>query len=288
MTAKITEKLPNPEGVVAGGTATFRIPTGRRFHELYFVYDYNATTQNIADFLEFRIYLNGQLYQQFSGVQRDTMNQFDRLGASTGVLVIPFDRKGMRLAGGPVGGEEETAINTRVTDKNGRQITSMYMEVDLDAGMTITPDDLSLYAKQSDPVAGGAGTLLYIRNEQRSAAGATSDFQISDLVNPGVNAPDKMKLSRVTFIPSTGTINSLKISRNSYSIFDRPDSLNRVIQNDGRRTAQAGYYTIDPSENGNSFETIELFGMTDYRYRLDVSAAMTIQCMSEYLGILTA
>ena len=279
---KITTKLPNPEGVVAGGTATFRIPVGRRIHALYLDYAYNASTQNVADFEEIRIFANGQVIQRFTGTERDVLNQFDGKAASIGVLEIPFDRSGLKT----VAGQEETAINTGVADAQGRKITSMYMEIDLNSGMTIAASDLALYAKQSDAIPGGPGTIPYIRREQRNPAGADSDFQISDLVNPGVNAPDKVALNRITFAPSTGSISNLKIDRNTYNIFDRTDELNRVVQNAGVRAAQSGYYMIDTTENGYGGEPIDLFGMTDYRYRLNVSAAMTLTCLSEYLGVL--
>lgn len=281
---KITTKLPNPEGVVAGGTATFRIPVGRRIHSLYLDYAYNVTTQNVADFEEIRIYVNGQVIQRFNGTERDVLNQYDGLEASTGILEIPFDRKGLKTAAG----QEETAINTGVSDEQGRVISSMYLEIDLNSGMTISASDLSLYAKQSDSLAGGPGTIPYIRREQRNPAGADTDFQISDLVNPGVNAPDKVALNRVTFVPSTGTLGNLKIDRNTYNIFDRTDELNRSIQTNGVRTPQSGYYMVDSTENGYGGEPIDLYGMTDYRYRLDVSAAMTLTCLSEYLGVLSA
>jgi hypothetical protein len=293
MGQKITTKLPNPEGVAAGNTATFRIPVGRRIHSLYLVYAYNASTQNVADFEEIRLYINGQVFQRFTGTQRDTLNQFDKLAASVGILEIPFDRKGLKT----MAGQEETALNTGVEDNEGRKISSMYMEIDLNSGMTITATDLSLYAKQSDAiltvtrpdgavVKAGPGTIPYIRSEQRNPAGADTDFQISDLVNPGVNAADKVALNRITFIPSTGSITNLKIDRNTYNIFDRPDALNRAIQGYGVRTAQSGYYMIDTTENGYGGEPIDLYGMTDFRYRLAVSAAMTLTAISEYLGVL--
>jgi len=280
--SKITRKLPNPEGVQAGGTATFRIPVGRRFHALYLDYAYSATTQNVADFEEIRIFANGQVIQRFTGTERDVLNQFDGKAASVGVLEIPFDRSGLKT----VVGQEETAVNTGVADAEGRMITSMYMEIDLNSGMTIAASDLSLYSKQSEAIEGGPGTIPYIRREQRNSSGADSDFQISDFVNPGVNAPDKVALNRITFIPSTGSIAELKIERNGYTIFERTDEINRVIQNAGVRKAQSGYYMIDSTENAYGGEPVELFGMTDYRYHLDVSAAMTITCLSEYLGVL--
>lgn len=290
---KITIKLPNPEGVAAGGTATFRVPVGRRIHSLYLAYAYNASTQNVADFDEIRLFLNGQVFQRFSGTERDTLNQFDGLAASVGILEIPFDRKALKT----MAGQEETALNTGVIGDDGRKISSMYMEIDLNSGMTIGATDMSLYAKQSDALQSiilpdgtvkkaGPGTIPYIRREQRNPAGADTDFQISDFVNPGVNAADKVALNRITFVPSTGSISNLQIDRNTYNIFDRTDALNRAIQLNGVRTPQSGFFTIDLSENGYGGEPVDLYGMTDFRYRLNVSAAMTLTAISEYMGVL--
>lgn len=281
MGQKTTTKLPNPEGVAAGGTATFRIPVGRRIHTLEL--EYNSTNQTMADFQEIRIYANGQVMQRFTGAERDALNQFDGRPAAAGVLTMPFDRERMLT----LAGKEETAVNTGVADKNGVKISSMYMEIDVAAAATIAKDDLKLSALQSDAVAGGPGTIPFIRRETRNPAGATDDFQISDLINPGVNAPDKVALNRVTFVPSTGSISRLRIDRNQYDIFDRSDALNRHMQTAGVRVPQAGYFTIDPTERGAAGEVVNLLGTTDFRYRLNVSAAMNLVCLSEYLGVLT-
>jgi hypothetical protein len=288
MTVKATIKLPNPEGVAAGSTATFRIPVGQRIHKLWLRFNYNASTQNLADFTEIRLYINSQVFQRYTATQRNALNQFDGYTTTNGELLIPFDRHGLKQ----MSAEEETALNTGVKAEDGRSITSMYMEVDLDAGMTIAASDLTLYALVSDSIKtlasgkpAGPGTIPYIRLETRTVAGADSDFQISDLVNPGVNAPDKVALSRITFIPSANNITNLRIDRNQYELFNRPDALNRAIQNNGVRVPQSGYYTIDTGENGNGGDLVDLLGITDYRYRLSVDGAMTITTLSEYMGV---
>lgn len=287
MGTKISQRLPSGEGIGAGTTATFRIPVGQRFHSLQFIYAYNAGTLNLSHFTEFRLFVNGQVFQKFSATERDALNRFDLCPAATangGVLLIPFDRLGLLQNEQ----QELTAINTGVADKEGRLINSMYMEVDIAAGATVTPSMLSLYAKISDVVAGGAGLIPYIRKEPRVVAGADANFEISDLVNPAVNSPDKVALSRVTFVPNANAITNLGIDRNQYKIFDRTDNLNRHMQDCGIRQPVAGYYTIDTGENGIGTDVIQLYGMTDYRYRLNVTGAATINVLSEYFGVLTA
>lgn len=249
---------------------------------MYLNYAHNAVSQSVVHFEEIRIFANGQVIQRFTGVERDKLNQFDGKAGANGVLEIPFDRSYLKT----VAGQEETALNTGVADSEGRKITSLYMEIDLGANAVVAPSDLSLYAKESDAIPGGPGIIPYIRREQRNPAGADTDFQISDLVNPGVNAPDKIALNRITFKPSTGEITNIRIDRNSYSIFDRTDQLNRVIQKDGVRVPQGDYFMVDTTENGYGGEPIDLYGMTDFRYRLSVDAGSTLTVLSEYLGVL--
>src|SRR5690606_34018583 len=104
-------------------------------------------------------------------------------------------------------------------------------------------------------------------------------------INPGVNAPDKVALNRVAFIPSAGTLSTLRIDRNNYELINRTAALNEAIQRNGERDPQAGMYVLDTTENGHGGSLIELYGMTDFRYRLGVSAGMTITVLSEYMGI---
>lgn len=285
MGLKITQRMPQGEGIAAGATATFRLPVGQRYHALYLYY--TAANLDLAHITEIRLFVNGQVFQKFSGVERDYLNRFDLMPAAandTGILIIPFDRAGLLQNEQ----QELTAINTGVADKEGRLINSFYMEIDISAAATVVPANLALYAKLSDVVAGGAGLIPYIRREPRTISGADSDFQISDLVNPAVNAPDKMALSRVTFVPSANAILNLSIDRNQYKIFERPDAINRHIQDAGIRNPVAGYYTIDTGENGIGTDVIQLYGMTDYRYRLNVTGAMQLQILSEYFGVLTS
>lgn len=285
MATKLTQKLPNPDAVAAGNTATLRVPVGRRVHQIMLTYPYSANL-NATKFDEIRVFVNGNVIQRFSGTQRDKLNQFDGMGSDvTGVLVIPFERTGAWT----VGEREMTALNTGSANEAGLMINSLYIEIDINATATIFPSQLRAYSIESDQIAGGAGLIPYIRTELRSVTGADTDFQISDLVNPGVNAPDKIALLRATFVPkNAATINNLRIDRNAYNLFDRTDTLNRIVQTNGIRLPQVGYYSIDTCESGVAADVIQLVNMTDFRYRLDVSGASDINVISEYYGVLTA
>jgi hypothetical protein len=287
MSTKVTVRQPNIESVVAGSTATIKIQIGRQIHAAYL--SYKDADQDLTDFEEIRIFLNGQVIQRFTATERDTMNKFYGMAAAAGVLVIPFDRTGLLTKAGG----ETTSINTGVVDKNGIGVKSFFIEVDIKADATIAAADIRVHTKESDAILVdtmgnpyGAGIIPFILREQRTASGADTDFQISDLVNAGVNAPNKIALSAVHFTPSDGTIGNIKVERNTYKIFDRTDGLNRVMQLAGVRVPQAGVYSVDTTENGHGGELIQLHGMTDFRYVFSVSEATTLTVLSEYFGAL--
>jgi hypothetical protein len=287
MSTKVTVRQPNIESVSAGSTMTVKVQIGRMIHALYL--SYNDTNQDLTDFTEIRIFLNGQVIQRFSATERDELNRFYGMAAAAGTLVIPFDRTGLLTKAGG----EQTAINTGVVDKNGIGVKSFFMEVDIVAGATISPSDVRVHSKESLAILTdnmgnpyGAGIIPFILREQRTVAGADTDYQISDLVNAGVNAPNKIALSAVHFKPSAGAISNMRVERNTYKIFDRTDSLNRVIQLAGVRVPISGLFSVDTTENGHGGELIQLHGLTDYRYALEVSAAATLTVISEYFGAL--
>lgn len=269
---RTTLKTQAGEGIAAGQTATFRMPIGKRFHNLMLTYS-GAT---LAQLTEIRVIANSKVIHRYSATVRDDMNQFDGLAAASGVLVIPFDRQGLKSRAG----EEETAMNTGVADKNGYKITSLYVEIDIDAAAVGTA--LSFQAEQSEALDNGPGTVLHILKYTRDPAGA-GDFEISDLT---VGKQTSMALNRIWFAPSANDISRLVIERNGYTLFDRTKAMNEVMQTNGVRTPQAGYHCIDTTEHGYGGSPISLLGMSDYRYRLTMTGACALSIWHETLGLL--
>jgi len=275
--------MPAGEGIAVGQTATFKLPIGRRYHQLRLIG--SATTFSVSDITEIRLFINGQVAQRFSGAQRDKMNQFDgrhpaTIDATSFELVIPFDRYKLNT----LAGEEETALNTGSADpKTGQQITSVYMEVDLanPGGITGTPTFL-LLATQSEALAGGPGTVMFIQRFTRNIAGS-GDFDIADLPRGDAN---RIALNRVFFNPDANNITRIVAERNQYIIWDRTSTDNVRVQNDGYRVPQIGWFVIDKTENAAGGDPIDLLGAADFRFRLSVDGAMNPAIIAEYLGTL--
>src|SRR6185437_5942833 len=170
--SRIDVRMPNGEGIGANQTATFKLPIGRRYHQLAFQF---ATTGgnpfSFADLKEIRLFLNGSVFHRYSGATREAMNRFDgrspsMIDASTFLLIVPFARYKLNT----LAGEEETSVNTGSSDpKTGQQITSFYAEIDL--GNVSGSITCVLNALQSEALPGGPGTLMYTLPFTRAVAG---------------------------------------------------------------------------------------------------------------------
>lgn len=280
---RINVRMPSPEGIGAGQTATFKLPIGRRFHNLYLTGSAATSGFGVDDLEEIRVMCNAKPIQTFSGAERNDFNLFDgRQDAANNSnsfeLVIPFDRFNLMTKAG----DEETAINTGSVDPaTGKAINSFALEVDIAAsGFTGAPS-LTLHADQSESLAGGPGTVPHIRRSTRDFAGA-GEYEISDLPRGGETT---LALDRVFFKPSVaGAISKIVIESDQYRIFERPKSLNQRIQADGVRVPQNAYYVIDRTEWGHAGDPIPLTGLNDFRYIVTVTQACTVEIFLFYLG----
>ncbi len=270
--ARLEVRLPYPEGVSAGGTAVFKLPVGRRIHNLMLAY----AGVTLAQLTEIRVIANGKTIHRYSATVRDSLNQFDGMEAAGGLLVIPFDRFNLKNRGG----EEETALNTDSYDQSGRGIGSVTIEVDIAAAAAAPV--LSMTSTQSEKIVGGSGTVLHINKYPRSAAGA-GEVQVSDIPHGGITT---QALNRAVFVPSAGDITDVKIERDTYILWERSKALNERHQTNGVRVPQSGLIVVDKTEQGYAGDPIAMAGFSDFRFRLEASAAAQIDCYMETLGSL--
>jgi len=277
---RVDQRMPAAQSVVAGQTTTFRLPIGRRFHALQLIG--GGTAFAPADLTEIRILANNKVIQRFSGAQRDMMNQFDgrtpaAVSAGSFLLVIPFDRYGILTKAG----EEETALNTGSTDLNsGKVINTLSVEIDVASSGPSGTLSLDMYATTSEQLAGGPGTIPYMVKSTRDFASA-AEYDLSDIPRGGVST---QFVDRVMFMPSTGTLENLRVLANSYKVFERTAALNERIQADGIRVPQSGLYVIDRTEHGYGGDPFDVRGLDDWRLQFTTSGAMSVTVFTHYLG----
>lgn len=266
-----TLRMPSPEGVGAGQQALVKMPIGNYFHAVYLVY----SSLTLAQMTEIRILLNGKIVHRYSAVDRDKMNQFIGLAAANGTLVIPFDRKELknRVA------EEDTGINTGSRGENGKLISSFEIQIDIAGTASGTPR-IDVFAEVSTQRAGGIGTILHCVPYTRSAAGA-GELQVSDI--PYGDATRQL-LNRVWI--KTEHLTRLKLERDTYTTFERSKALNELIQSNGVRKPQTGFFVYDTTELGYGGASLIVAGAQDFRLIMEMAQAEQITIWPEYLGVL--
>lgn len=257
------------EGVGAGQTATARIGVGMRIHNL--MIPYSGVT--LAEITEIRVIANGQTIQRLIGADVvDKVNQFDAKNAANGIITINFERTGLISRAG----REITAIDTTTHPKIKVPITTLSLEVDI-AGTATNPVLGAPNAKEL-PMAKEPSELLVFKRVFGYDPQGSGEFQIADLPKTGA-------INRI-IIKSSATINNIKVDRNNYTAFDRTKAMNELIQNDGVRVPQAGYYVIDFTEEGYGQDWLEVQGATDFRLKLDMAGAGHLDVIVEYLDTL--
>lgn len=281
---RIDQKIQDAPNVSASNTAIFRLPIGRRFHELQLVLA--GTAIALAHISRIRVIANEVVIHEYTAAERDAMNQFDGRAAwhitNNPVLVIPFERYG--LENSPA--EQLTALDTGEISPNtpvaerGSKIRSVTVELELTSSFPAN-GSIRMFATQSMSLGKGSGTVLHVMRDARTIPGA-GNFELFDLPYNSVRA---QALNRVFIGVSGGqSITNLKVDRDNFTIFERTNALNASIQADGVRTPQSGYFVVDRSEKGQVGNRMILQGVQDFRYKADVSGACTLTFLSEYMG----
>lgn len=279
---KITSKMPSFESVAAGSTGTVRLPIGATFEQLLIAY--SGTNFDLTHMSEIRVVGNGKTLMRFptvgansGGVVLDSINQYEGRAAASGVLVIDFNRFGIRTRAN----EELTGLGTGMSPNEsnykamggtGVELSTLYVEIDI-AGTAVAP---ALAAKAIQSPKRPMGIIKKVRHFIYNAA-AVGEFEIADL-------PRGDLINKLTI--HNANVTNLKISTDRNDRFERTQAENELIQTDGGRVPQAGLFVFDPSEIGNGSEALPTRGVQDLRLTLTMGAAGAVPVTVEYLGAL--
>lgn len=269
---RLTLRMPAADTVQPGEQSTFRLPIGKRYHELRL----GLTNLAVADIEEIRVIANTETIHRYSGTQRNRMNMFDGYAdaATSGFLVIPFDRRSLKTRAL----EEDTSLQTGSRDENGLAIETLTVEVDIASGAS--NPGLKMWAVQSSNVGDGPGTILRaIPTTLVITDAGEKEFPVT-----GLGGAKRRLINRALFF--TGDFSRLQVQRNNVDVFDRTTALNEAMQKDGVRVPQTGLWAYDPSEDGYGLEALDVTGLDDFRYIAQVGAAGSITYFAEYLGSL--
>lgn len=270
----LTRNMPSFNGVAANSTATLDLPLGLSYKGI--MLQRGGTTFTNAHITEIRVKGNGRLLYTVSGADLAIQNQFDGLSNPSGNFTyVDFERPKLKTKAAT----ELTAIGTGSplnSDPNSplfnpTPLTTLQMEIDIGGA---TAPTLASTAYQIGPRP--LGVLKKRRRFYFTASGA-GDLEIATLPKGDV-------IDKIWFIPSGNHINSVRLERDNFIVFERSKALNDQYQNEfGVRTPQGNNFVIDPSEQGFGNNTI-VSNVNDFRLVVNVSAATTLTTYVDYLG----
>lgn len=255
--------MPSFQGVAAGQTATLRLPIGLTYHKL--LVSYSGVT--LANMTEVRVVINGKAVQTYKGAdQLNAINQYCGMQAASGTLVIDFERYKLLTRAA----RDVTVIGTGANN-DPTPVTTLALEIDIASGASSPA--LSARAIQSAPT--NLGTFIKTKqfNYAPSSAG---EYQISDL--------PKGDLINKIYFNGGGNISQLEVHRNGYEEFNRKAAENNLVQSNGIRNPQTGWFVYDPTEDGAGSETLATSGVQDLRFTMHMSASANVQVVAEYIG----
>lgn len=276
MGLKLTRRAPGWEGaIIAGNTLTLRLPIGMTFHQVFTEYAFTASAvpvllANAVD--DIRVMMNGAPQWLLSALALDIKNQFEGRNAAAGILTIDFDRYNLRTRAA----EEFTSVGTGdPTDTT--PLTTLTIEFLLKTGSGVDSGSLVSRIRQSE--SRPLGFIKKVRRFVNQFTGAATveldKFPKGELVNA------------VYFFESANDIDSLRLERDNFVLFDRTKELNARIQSDGVRVPQGDLFVHDTAEDGNGTDQIVTAGVNDFRYFVEIDGAMTITSLVEYIGPLS-
>lgn len=278
MSLHLTRRAPGWDGNITGdNTVTLKLPMGLTYHRVYTEYTFADSVPAdlaLADAVGFiRLIANGKPIWQILASELDTNNQFEsRAAAGTaagGILTLDFDRYNLRSRLM----EEFTSLGTGAQN-DPTPLTTLHIEMDLKTA--VASGTLKSRIEQSRRKNLGLFKKLrrYVETFTSSGQFEIDTFPKGDLIN------------KVSFFQSANEIDNVRLEKDDYIMFDRSNALNERIQLDGVRTPQALLYVQDTTELGNGLEQIITKDANDLRWFLDLSGAMTITSVVEYLGAL--
>jgi hypothetical protein len=276
MGLKLTRRAPGWEGsIVAGNTLTLRLPIGLTYNQVYTEYNFTDAGSAVVPLAtavgEIRVVANGRPIWSIQASELDIINQYEGRSAAQGILTIDFDRYNLRTRAA----EEFTSIGTGTKD-DPTPLTTLTIEMDLKAGGGVTAGTLASKLRQSDSRVLGLfkKRRRYIHVFTGAATVEIADYPKGDLINAA------------HFFESANDIDSIRLERDNFVMFDRSKELNSRIQIDGVRVPQVDLYVYDTCEDGNGTDQLVTQGVNDLRWFIEIDGAMTITTIMDYIGAL--
>jgi len=251
------QKLPTPQGVGAGQTATVKIPLGPTYNAFYLELRSGAgatplSTANIdAGISEIRLIVDGDVKIQGSAAYFRRRALFYGVPAVTGCLPIMLSSPWARTRAG----EDSTSYGTA-----GGTVATFTLEVDFTA--TLVTPTMQVFSRQSDPKP--FGTHLRIQRYADNF-GFIAEHEIA-----GIPALGPYRLLGMDI--DSDTVGNVEVLSNNVRQYISTPMIREQQLLISARVPQAGYTHLDFAGEQRMDETMPL-ALSDFRVKVDFTTA---------------
>lgn len=250
------EKMPTPQGIGAGQTATVNLPLGPTYERLYIRMNVDtAPARDVpasewGDYIgEIRLMVNGDVRIEIEAKDLAALNAYHGLQADAGVLPMFLAQPWART----MAGEDGTAYGT------ASGMASFTLEMDLKPDKTI--NDLDVYAWQSEPRPFGPHLRIQHFAGQMSMVGVK---EISDI--------PRGAYSMIGLHVTTDKIGRIEVLADNQKLVDSDDVTRKAHQRLAKRKPQNGMTHLDFMDQNRIAELMPM-ALNDFRVKLDVTEA---------------
>lgn len=263
---RILKKMPTPQGIGAGQTASINLPLGLTYERFYLRLNVdNAPARDLpfselGDYVEeIRLLVNGDAKITISGADLVKLNQYYDLDQLAGGVPLTLSRPWMRTAGG----EDQSGYGT------AGGVDSFTMEIDLADGQTY--NSVLVYAVQSPGRPFGAHLRIQRFSETQGLAG---EGEIADIPR-GAYALMALHMT-------TANITRVEVHADQRKVHESDTVIRNLHQKIAGRVPQAGMTHVDfLTENriGNALP----MALQDFRVKATYTAAANFSIYAESL-----
>lgn len=259
------KRMPTPQGIGAGQTATINLPLGLTYERLYITANVTSGGSDVdvpvsswgQYFGELRLMVDGDSKIQIDAADLVKLNKYYGQPMKAGTLPLFLSRPWMRT----IGGEDQTAYGT------AGGMSSFALEIDVKDGVTI--NSLNVYAVQSQgrPFGPHLRIQRYVHNQ-----GVAGDAEIADIVRGGY----ALKALHLT----TADITDVEVHVDQRKVHESTTPLRAAHYDVIGRKPQAGMTHIDFLTENRIAEAMPM-AVQDFRLKLDFTATGNVSIYAE-------
>lgn len=272
--------LPQPlnsfSSVGQGQTANLKLRSGGGLAYARLLLDTEGTITDPTKIARFKLSLNNTTLIELTGPELVMRRKYNKQPDNSAAGLFEFDFRAPTNSYRSRQGRDSTSLVTEAGD-----VISLEVELAADAGANVILKGYSVnYVAaqknprgQSVPIQRTQVLRVFSQSFQAAATGEVQNYSMPQ------NGP---RISRIHIGGLDGVIDSLRLERDTQSIFDLPQNINEAILVENGKEPQAGWFHYDPAAEGwNAQDLTFTQGAQSFIARMNCTTAGALKFIYE-------